>query len=815
MKSFFYMLMALCLLAQNSLARRADFRISGRVSDVRHQPLVAANVVLLDSNNQLIKAEITAPDGTFNIENVPAGEFSLKILLEGFESFSTGKINLAADKDLQEIILEENRQTLNEVTVRAKKPLIEAYADKLVVNVENSITSTGSTVMEVLEHAPNVSVDQNDNISLKGKQSVTVMINGKLVPVKGTELANLLKGMPAESVEKIELISNPGARYEAAGTAGIINIKTKKIKSAGFNGGINASYIQGFNPKFSGGFSLNYRNEKLSLYGSYSGNYRKGINDLTLDRRFINHTAAADTIFRQRIASDNDHYTHFLNFGADYHISPKTILGTAFNIGISGRDFKSENRNDIFAGEEKQVFYFKTKTDNENRWNHFSMNLNLRHQFDSSGREISGDADFAKYFMGNNQALQTDFMLNDGSVLKPPYRLEGDMKGFTEIRSVKLDYVYPVNKTTRLEAGLKSGFVTSDNNPLFYQYNNGRKEQDPGKSNHFIYNENINAAYLNASKNFEKWSLMAGLRAEQTYVRGAEKMTDTSFVKQYTNLFPNVALVRHLDKNHDLGLSLARRIDRPNYMQLNPFKNYLDISSVQQGNPDLNPSLTYSAELNHIYKNRFTTSLGYSYTSNVITQVIKPGTDALGGKITIITDDNLATNHVYSVSGSYPFQITKWWQSVYSANLYYTRFEGNLANTPLNESSPAFQISTNNSFLLPGGWSAELNGWYQSEQQYGYMFLRPMYSLNAGIQKSLWQNKATLKIAVNDIFQMMNPRGTSNFNEYREVFIVKRDTRAVALSFSYRFGNRKTGVARQKTGGAEEEKRRAAGGTGF
>ncbi len=454
--------------------------------------------------------------------------------------------------------------------------------------------------------------------------------------------------------------------------------------------------------------------------------------------------------------------------------------------------------------------YFITNRDNSNHWNNWGVNLNLRHRFDSAGSELSADADYARYSNSSEQRLGTGYFLPDGSRQQQDYLLLGMLDGYTDIRTLKVDYTKPVNAALRFEAGFKVSAVRADNNPAFYDQSSGTNVFDSGKSNHFIYDENINAAYVNAAREGRRWSMQAGLRTEQTIAKGQQLVNNENFDRSYIGLFPSLALTRHLSAAHDLGLTLSRRIDRPAYQQLNPFRRYLDVSSVNQGNPYLQPALTWAVELSHTWQGRFITQLSWSRTTDVILQVIQPE----AGQTTVVTDRNLATNTNYTLSGTYPLTPFKWWNAALSFNAGYSYYEGEIAATPLAAGAASVQLSAQNNFTLPRGWTAELTGWYQSSQRYGYMLLQPNYVVGAGIQKTFLSGAATLRLSATDIFLRQNPVGVSAFSQYHEDFIVKRDSRVANLTATYRFGNRSLSPTRRRQRGADSELQRASAGGG-
>lgn len=802
----FYLLLLLVLLPHILFAGT----LGGIVRNEERQPLYGANIFLLKGgDSSILKTGLSDATGHFSITVAQAGSYLVKVVAAGYQAAYSAPVQYAGeDILLPDIVLKRVSKALGEVTVRSEKPLIEVKADKLVMNVDASIANTGSTAFEVLQRAPGVSIDQNDNISFKGRQGVNIMIDGKLLPLRGQDLVNLLKGMPSGSVEQIELIANPGARYDAAGTAGIINIRTKKDKRLGMNGTLTAGYGQGIYPKTNGGASLNYRAKKLALFANYNAAYRRGINDLDLLRRFYNN-GQLTTIYDQHDQMTIDLNSQYATLGGDYTLSKKTTIGAMLSGGITGFDLSGYNATQVdSAGVPVSSFY--TERANHNSWDNWGVNLNLRQKLDTAGSDLSVDLDIARYGNASDQTLGTSYFLLSGQRQYPDYLLYGTMSGHTDIRALKADYTRPMSKSLRLEAGIKASMVTADNNPQFYDRSNGGNEYDSTKSNHFIYDEAISAAYINAVMDGKLWSLQAGLRGEQTMAKGHQLVNDDRFDRRYAQLFPSLALTRHLNPTHDLGITLSRRIERPNYQQLNPFRRYLDVSSVNQGNPYLQPALTWSAELTHTWKGRFITQLCWSRTTDVIVQVIQPES----GTLTIVTDKNLATNTIYNLSGTYPLQPFKWWNSVNNYNLFYSHYEGNLAQTPLSDGIPMLNINSQNSFTLPADWSAELNVVYQSEQLYGYMHIDAQFIMSIGAQKNFWKKRGTLRLSVSDLFFGQSPHGRSDFSDYHEDFDVKRDTRIATLSFTYRFGQRNIAPTRRRQRGAEEELQRAGAGAG-
>lgn len=814
--SIFRSIFLLYLLSAGMVSARTG-TASGRVLGPKGQPMAYTTVLLLSATDSAVaEAGLTNEKGEYSLTPPAVGSYLVQVVMAGYTTVYTAAIDLqvAGVATVPDVELQPLAATLGEVAITAQKPLIEVKPDKIVVNVENSITSAGSSVLDVLARSPGVAVDQNDLLSLKGKRGVNVQINGKTQPMSGEELANVLKSMPASMVASIELIANPSAKYDAAGTAGIINIKLKRDGKKGLNGSANATYAQGVYGKANAGFNLQYRNKQWSLYTGYTRSQRVGFNKLDLDRAFYK-----DGVFSGAYIQTNNYLYHInsdqANIGVDYRLTAKTIIGASANGDATYFRRDGSNYSNIIDSATRQpLSHFTTSNSSPNQWNNIALNLNLRHTFDSGGATLAVDADYATYPSEGRQDYTTNYYYYiPGGGSRPsalaPASVKVDLNGLTQIRSIKADYARPLATGGRLEAGIKASYVTADNDLRFYNLINATFLADSTRTNHFIYQEHIQAAYVNYSHDWAKWSAQLGLRVEQTIATGTETTTDSSFRRHYAQPFPSLAMQRHIDKNNDLGITLSRRIERPSYEQLNPFKYYLDPTTYKAGYPYLNPALSYAIELSHVFRQRFVTSFSYSNTSAPITEVIQPSTTE--AKVTIQTTKNLTSMDYYGVSGSYQLQLAKWWNNTTNFNAYYARYTGDIAGTSLNKGRATFDVNINNSFLLARNWSAELGGFYQAPQVYGYMNLKPTWMLNVGIQKQLLDKRAMVRLNVTDIFWRGYPRATSYYNDYEESFIAKRDTRQGSMSFTYRFGNKTLPSSQRHHGGAEDEKRRVGG----
>jgi outer membrane receptor protein involved in Fe transport len=775
-----------------------NFTLSGNIRSDKAEQM---EISLLDADNKLIKTEIADSGGRFSFNNVKEGTYHLKISRNGSEVYHAENISLTENTVLPSIDL--NVKSIEGVTITKTKPLIERQEGKMIMNVENSIASTGSSAFEVLEKAPGVNIDSNDNIILRGKGNLLVQIDGKNTPMTGSDLANYLKGIPSSTIEKIEFITNPSSKYDAAGSA-IINIKLKKEQRKGTNGSISTSLGTGKYVKNNNSFSINHRNKKVNIFGNYSFAYREAYNGLVLDRNFYEANN-----FQKAYIQDNymkfRFNSHVAKTGMDYYLNDKNVLG--FSVGFVSNKFNvnGDNSNLTLGSGRLPLSSFTTENRSNDRWTNISLNLNHKYMIDSLGSEISTDFDYINY---SNSSLQS-FDTRTHEIASGMDNLEiikGDMDGKLNIYSLKSDLTKNFKNDWKLESGIKTSFVKTDNDLKFFNASTGTSIPDLSKTNHFIYEENINAIYGNASKKWEKFKVTGGVRLENTNVKGTQLATSQINKRNYTQLFPSAVISYDLTEKSNLEANFSRRITRPSYNQLNPFKFYLDPTTLKAGNPDLNPLITMNYELTYGLSNKYFATLSYSKNSDNITDILKPVVEN-GQNITVQTIENLNSASYFGLYLIAPVKVTQWWDMNNSANFYYGSYTGNVSNTEINNKGNfTFNINSIHSFKLGNGFTAEVTGNYRAREIYAFLNVSPNWYLNIGAQKK-FKNNSILKFSFNDVFFTSNIKGQTVYNGYIENFAVKRDSRVVTLAYTYNFGSSKNGQPR-KTGGAEDLKRR-------
>lgn len=784
------------------------FSVSGNVVSEKNEIVPNALVSLINSASQkLIKTEITSDNGNFSFSNIESGSYLIRVSVDGKARYAGTVFTVSQNTELPPLMLEAPANVLEEVKIVKAKPYIERQQGKMILNVESSIGNTGSSAFEVLEKAPGITIDNNDNISLRGRGGIIVQIDGKPTPMSGTNLANYLKGMPSGNIDKIEFITNPSSKYDAAGSS-VINIKLKKDRKIGTNGSITAAFGQGVYPKNNNSLSLNHRNKKFNAFGTYSFAYREGFNQLALDRKFYDNGQFA-------MSYDQDNYlkmnfrNHIARAGIDFYAGKKHTLGITGSMLSNRFNPTGKNVSQVYDALTTTHSSFETTNNSRDRWKNHSLNLNHKYAIDSLGTELTTDVDYANYGNKSKQNFDTRYFDANGAQSGLPYFLYGDVKGDLKIYSLKSDFVKTLKNKVKLETGIKTSYVKADNDLAFYKNDSGTEEYDAGRSNHFIYKENINAAYMLASREFGKWNATIGLRVENTNIDGLQVAGNRAFENNYTQLFPNLFVSYAFNEGNSLEFNYSRRITRPSYDQLNPFKFFLDLTTYKEGNPLLNPQTTHAFEVTHVFRQKIFSTLSFSRTNDNITEVIAPADD--NPNVTVQTNKNLNNADIFGLFLIVPVDITKWWNMSNSLNFYYGSYSGTVANTTLqNEGNFTYNLNTVNNFKLPKGFSSELTANYRGREVYAFMDVDPIWFLNLGFQKKF--RNSSLKLAVNDAFYTNRSTAQTKFTNYIENFKVSRDTRTAVLTYTYNFG---TGTpVKRRTGGADDLKQRAGTGNG-
>lgn len=792
-------------------------QIKGLVKDEQGNAISNATVSLLKAtDSSVIKLEISR-DGIFGFNQVPNEHLLVSISYVGFQTFYSAPFIYRGEVIiLPAIKLSSSTASLKTVTVSARKKMIDVKADKTILNVEGTINAIGSDALELLRKSPGVTVDNEERLSVYGKNGVQVYIDNKPTPLNGQDLAAYLKSIPSAQIEAIEIINNPGVMFEASGTAGIINIRLKKNKAMGFNGSVQAGLSASKDLRTETGFSINYRNKKVNLFGSYSGNYGK------LQSEFDLHRIVKDTVFDQKSQILLNKENHVFKTGLDYTLNSKSNIGVMINTNISAPKTFIANSTPISfhpTGLIDKILVAENDTKQRNR----NINTNINYSYkEQSGKTLMINADYGYYNNKQDQLQPNIFFDATGNheLYRKNYRIVSPT--VIDIYSLKADYEQNFAKG-KVGLGAKFGYVETGND--FNQYN--QKDNDwkliQDRSNFFQYKENVSATYINYSRELKGWAIQGGIRAEQTNIEGKlnsfrntgnEYAAETStFKRDYLDFFPSVNITLAPKTKNQFVLGYSRRIDRPVYQDINPFEFRINEYTFHKGSIDLRPQYSNTVSLTHTYKFKLNSTLSYSHVKDIFGQLLDTAQGVKGYMLT----SNISSQDIANLNVSYPFQY-KNYSLFANVNGSYSRYNSDFgANRNLKLEAWAFTFFAQNSYRFGKGWSAEVSGFYASPSiWHASLKAASIWCVDGGVQKQLWSGKATIKASVSDIFKTMKWTAESKFDVQHLTAAGRSDSRQLKLNFSYRFGNQKLKAARQYKTGLEEETNRtqSSGGLG-
>lgn len=796
-------LLLLCLAIKlGATAQTNTSALAVTVLDEQQQPIANATVELHKADNKaLIKAAISNEKGLADFQAIAQGQYYATVIAVGFGAKNSNVFQLPATKTLS-INLSVSAKNLQEVTITSRKPFVQRSQGKTIVNVDAAVTNAGTTVLEVLEKSPGVMVDKNGGISLQGKPSVLVMIDDKPTYLSGTELSNLLGSMSSSQINQIELITSPSAKYDANGNAGIINIKTKKNKQEGFNGNFVTNVGQGKYLKNNNSLMLNLRSGLFNTFVNYSYGYNKGFTSIYAYRQYFNNQGAVTSALDQPSYLGSTNQNHVLKTGLDFYASDKTTVGLTLSGTLVNRDGASDA---VATWLSKGVVdsAINTYSTSDFRLRNGAINVYGRHNI-SKTQDIGFDVDYLRYGVDNDQFFNNvrtgSVAYNQGS--------RGDIPSKLKIFAVKADYILQLGKTAKLEAGAKSSNINTDNTANYELFNGSTWTADLNKSNHFLYEENINSVYSSLEHKLGRLSYQLGVRYENThYVAnqlGNAVKAGSRFTKTYQDFFPSGYITYQADSANSFSFTTGRRIDRPAYQKLNPFVFIINKYTYQRGNPFFLPQYTWNFELSHSYKDLLTTAVSYSGIKNYFSQLFL----SEGNDILVYTDGNVGQMHNLGVAVTLQLSPFKWWSLTAQSNFNYKKLSG-YQNVNYRSSVKQLHNSMNNQFRISKTLNAELSGFYTTKARNDLQeLLSPTGQVSAGFSKTILKGKGTLRLSARDIFYTQSMEGLTDFPGANEYFILWRDSQVLNVGFSYRFG-KPLKAAKRSQGGASDEINRA------
>lgn len=776
-------------LTTNAIAQ-TEGMLTGTIIDEKSESLGFVNVAVLQASADIVvTGAIAEMDGSFKIKTPPSGSYRLKVSGLGYLPFTTPVFEVtgpAFAKDFGTMQLKPDVKTLKEVTVQAMRPTITTDAEKMVVSVEGTALAQGSTAYEVLEKSPGVWVDQDGNITLNGKPGVMVMINGKQSFLSGKQLQNLLQGMSAENLKDLEIITNPSAKYDAEGTSGIININLKKNELYGMTGSVHGGYQYNRLSTYTSGAELSHKTGKWNTTASLDLARRTRFRDMRMERIF---NGGAEPIFMDQTGNEQQQrFSPSLRLGTDYDLNDRHSVGFMANLAYS--DNSSTFRTDSYLRRPnaEENLLINSSNNIEDSYKNGTFNLHYAGKLDSLGTTLSADLDYARIIDNTNFTFDNQkYFSNTNQLLEQELLTSNNPTGY-DIYSAKVDFAKKLGKT-KMELGAKTSYVKSDNELLFYEVIDTRQILDPNRTSHFIYKENIYAAYATFASSIGKvWQLKGGLRAEYTDSEGHSITLKDVKPRNYLDLFPSVFVQQRVSDNYQVGYKYSRRINRPYYEQLNPFIFYIDPYTWATGNPELRPQYTNSFELTHTLKKSYNLVMTYAYTTDFIAEVPEFNSE---DNTTVFERRNVKSFRNIGTTLVAPVRISGKWDINNTATLAHQRYTNEYDEQNLIREQLFFMLQSNHNIQLPKGFRVELNAGYQGPAVYGMFEIEDNWWVDAGLKRSFLDDKLALSVNATDIFRTreMNlaTRQEGNENKIYQYY----GAQSIRINLRYRFSKGK------------------------
>lgn len=783
--------------------------IKGSVTDEKNTPLSSIIIKLkVTTDSAVYRSMSTDQSGSFAFNNVPHGSYGIEIDLIGYNRITKpGLIINQTDTaiNLGTITLTTSTKMLSGVEIKAQASFIEKQIDKTVVNVDQNIANTGTNALELLKKLPGVQVSPDGQITLNGKSGVNLTLDGKTTYLSAEDLANLLINTPSSDIQKIEIMTNPSAKYDAEGTGGIINIIRKKNSKSGLNGTVTGGAGWGHNDRYNGSLALSYKNEKYNLYLNNNYGYNKALPGKS--------TVIADIMSNNALlteeVSDNSRGGMYRAYnsvaGLDLYLSKKTTLTVSGNISDReameniGSFVTSFDRNHNQTGSESFTAINKDKPFS------YTTGVQLMHKLDTAGRQWSADADYSSYRYKPGQYNTTVNYDPSGNFLSQE-NVFIDESRTLRIFGARVDYVRPLPGNGKIETGLKSSYVKTNNNSTYYNQLGGRNVVDSTQSDYNVNSENINAGYINFNRQYQKLTVQAGLRAEQTIMKGQQLFTNAAIDRNYFQLFPTIFLSDKFDDQNTFNFQFGRRTDRPDYHELVPFRRPLSATLYFQGNPNLKPNLDWHTEITWVYRNTFFITAAYDFVRDYLRTF--PYLDSNKTTMTRIPT-NVQGARSWNVDISYNKELAKWFTTNTTVTVYQNSFNGSANGFSLNDVGfPTVDLVSNNSFRCSGKLSLEADFEYESRRQFVGSIYPAYLDWSLALKQKVLHDKGSVTInAINPIAIPKFGNGTDHYLNLNQYGHSRRYAGPVIATFTYRFGSGKLTKTQSKSGSEEEQKR--------
>jgi len=798
-------------------------KVAGKIVDDKNQPVSYATVTLMRADSSVVNGDLSKDDGTFSISPTGLGHFVLRIESIGVATKFIA-VNVTTDsnqKDLGSVRLVQTQKSLNEVSVVGEKPVVEMKVDKKVFNVEKNITTAGGSATDVLQNVPSVSVDADGNVSLRGNSNVTILIDGKPSTLLGSDVTSALQSLPAGSIESVEVITNPSAKYDAQGTTGIINIVLKHDAKLGING--SATLGAGTNDKYNGNLSLNVRKGKWNAFLNSSFRLNSSWNDVTTDRTDKKPDSATGiTHSYHTFEHVPRHFDgNFNTIGVSYDPDKFNSFTLTENVNIMHFGFKDYSNYNVYSNSNEtgsSIFH-------DNRYSEFaggpvssSSALDYRKKFKKKDEELSVDATYAYTTIKKTNTYKTYLDSNGVSLPYSPISETSPGSGNNTTVNVWADYTDPLfTANGKLGLGFKSQFYWFNSSGVPLVDSTGRQQVvDQTLVSDYSYKQQIHAGYVNWNDQIGKFSYQAGVRLEDAEYDGSGYVpTYATFHNSFLNLFPSAFVSYQLPNQQSIYLNYSRRTNRPGFMQLLPFKDFSNPGTVNMGNPGLVPEFINNIEFAYSKSdnkgNNIIVSTYYTYTENLTERITRPITaaDSVNGLNPAMgllsTPLNIAHGQTYGLEGTGHFQILPIWDATLNANFFENKLtvgNNNIYGIPDNSGFTWFG-KVNTSVKLPKGFTLQVNANYESPKVVAQGTLSDTWWMDVAVRKNFFKNKATLVLNCSDIFNTHRFITNYNTDYYVETINRVKETRVGNITFTYRFG--KTDIGSKQGAGKKSK----------
>jgi hypothetical protein len=781
--------------------------IKGKATDEKKIPMPSVTIRLKKLPDTILyRAVSTDLSGNFTFNNLPRGSYMLEADIMGYLSVIKAGLTINPTDTILDVgllQLNPSSKMLGEVAITARTPLIEKQIDKTVVNVDQNIANTGTNALELLKKLPGIQVTPDGQIMLNGKSGVNVIMDGKPIYLSAGDLANLLTNTQSSDIQKIEIMTNPSAKYDADGTGGIINIVKKRNNKSGLNGSATVSFGQGHYDRYSSSLVLNYKTDRYNLYLNNSYGYSKGlvVNDVTSN--IMNGSGlSARQVSTNTGVTANKAYNP--SAGLDLYLSKKTTLTLTGSASYRGYNNNLTSVMSITDSNRNKTGSENFSALNSDKPLNFTTGIQLLHKPDTTGRQWSADVDYSNYKYRPGQYNTTVNYDPSGSFLSRENAFIDEARTL-RIFGASADYVQPLPGNGKLETGLKSSYVKTFNNSTYYNQTSGQNVIDSALSNYNINSENINAAYINVNRQYRKLTMQVGLRAEQTIMKGQQLFTNASVDQNYFELFPTLFLSYKLNDQNTFNFQFGRRVDRPDYHELVPFRRPLSPTTYFEGNPNLKPDLNWHSELTWSWHNTFFITAAYDINRNYLRTLYY-----LDSNKTTITrmPTNIQSAHSWNVEVSYNKELVKSLTTNTNVTVYQNRFTGSAGGFSLDDPGfPSIDFVTNNSLHCSDKLSLEADFEYESKRQFVGTIFGAYSILSLAIKQKLFHDQGSITVNANNVLNTESRSATDHYLNLTQHGYAHFFSRAVMVTFNYRFGTGKLTKTQNKSGSADEQHR--------